>query len=406
MAVASIDIRHLRPALEFAVLVVREGQKAKPPQPVPTGFKRFLTMARIPSTELLALRRSVERDEAFRARLGDAVPPDFDPVGRLWLQRPDGWEAEVVRLAAEIEEGERAADLATRLTRAQKQREAAEQAAGRARAEAAVLRQQLTDRAAVIDGLRADVAKLNEAIEELRAELVDTRNEARHARDRAAAARAKLESTEAELRAAAAAQGDAEAMRDDVLASRAELMVERDHLARLAAAAESLAAQLAEMTAPQSAGRAERAKRKALPMPGGVMGDSEAAAVYLLRSGASVVVDGYNVAKLAWPELDLAGQRAALIDAVENVARRFGSDITVVFDGAEVVGAVAETRRIVRVAWSPPGVIADDVIRDEVRRLPVNRQVVVVTNDREIVRDVKAMGANTLSSNQLVAVFK
>ena len=40
---------------------------------------------------------------------------------------------------------------------------------------------------------------------------------------------------------------DAEAVRDEVLASRAELMVERDHLARLAATAESLAAQLTEL---------------------------------------------------------------------------------------------------------------------------------------------------------------
>src|SRR5690606_16957441 len=106
-----------------------------------------------------------------------------------------------------------------------------------------------------------------------------------------------------------------------------------------------------------------------------------------------------------WPDLDLAQQRTSLLDALENVARRFGSDITVVFDGAGVVGATAESRRLVRVTWSPPGVTADDVIRDEVRRLPISRQVVVVTNDREILRDVKAMGANTLSSDQLAAIF-
>ena len=60
-----------------------------------------------------------------------------------------------------------------------------------------------------------------------------------------------------------------------------------------------------------------------------------------------VLIDGYNVAKLAWPKLDLEGQRVVLLDAVENLARRFGSDITVVFDGADVVGANTDraTRR-------------------------------------------------------------
>jgi predicted RNA-binding protein with PIN domain len=118
-----------------------------------------------------------------------------------------------------------------------------------------------------------------------------------------------------------------------------------------------------------------------------------------------VLVDGYNVAKLAWPTRSLEAQRNQLLDAVENLARRFGSDLTVVFDGATVVGAHAARRRLVRVVWSPEGVIADDVIRDEVRRLPTARAVVVVTNDAEIVADVKALGANVVPSNALIAVL-
>jgi len=153
-------------------------------------------------------------------------------------------------------------------------------------------------------------------------------------------------------------------------------------------------------------GPAKRAQRKPLSLPGGVVGDSAAAAEYLLRSGASVLVDGYNVAKLAWPDLDLAGQRIVLLDAIENLARRFGSDITVVFDGADVVGATADRRRVVRVVFSPDDVIADDVIRDEVRRMPFTRHVVVVTNDQQIVRDVRTMGANTIASEQLLSLIR
>ena len=137
-----------------------------------------------------------------------------------------------------------------------------------------------------------------------------------------------------------------------------------------------------------------------------MLGSSDGASEYLLRSGASVLVDGYNVAKLAWPDLDLPGQRIVLLDAIENLARRFGCDITVVFDGAGVVGGAADRRRIVRVVFSPEDVIADDVIRDEVRRLPASRPVVVVTNDQQIVRDVRQFGANTLTSDQFAALMR
>src|SRR5690606_137441 len=177
-------------------------------------------------------------------------------------------------------------------------------------------------------------------------------------------------------------------------------------LARLAATAQALAEQLAALASPPPSGRPAPARRKALPLPGGVMGDSDAAGEYLLRSGASVLVDGYDVAKLAWPDLDLAGQRIVLLDAVENLAKRYGSDVTVVFDGADVTGATADGRRVIRVVYSPDDVIADDVIRDEVRRLPASRPVVVVTNDQAIVRDVRAMGANTMTSDQLLSLMR
>jgi predicted RNA-binding protein with PIN domain len=402
----SLEDRHLRSALEFAVLMAREGQKFKPPLKYPSGLKKHMNAARIPTAALGSLRRIVERDETFRKRIAaGALPELVDPIGILWLQRPDGWEREARHLAAEVEAEEHAADAAKQLKRSEKRREAAEQAAARAQAEIVALHERVAERAEVIDGLRTDVVKLSDELDELRAELIDTRNEARHARDREAAALAKLEAAELARDEAVAAQGTAEGVRDEVLADRAALAVDRSELARLAATAESLADQLGLLSSPPASGQPVPVKRKALPMPGGVLGDSEAAADHLLRSGASVLIDGYNVAKLAWPKLDLEGQRIVLLDALENIARRYGSDITVVFDGADIVGAVADGRRVVRVVWSPEGTIADDVIRDEVARLPASRQVVVVTNDREIVGDVKAMGANTMSSDQLIALM-
>ena len=136
-----------------------------------------------------------------------------------------------------------------------------------------------------------------------------------------------------------------------------------------------------------------------------MIGSSSEAAEHLARSDALMLIDGYNVAKLGWPDRPLERQRAALLDALENLARRFGTDVTVVFDGASIVGAYTDRRRLVRVVYSPEGVIADDVIRDEVKRLSTDRAVVVVTNDAEIVRDVRADGANVVPSNALLAIL-
>jgi predicted RNA-binding protein with PIN domain len=127
--------------------------------------------------------------------------------------------------------------------------------------------------------------------------------------------------------------------------------------------------------------------------------------LFFVRSDAEILVDGYNVAKLGWPRLDLEAQRNTLLDAVENLVRRYGADITVIFDGASIVGAHTGRRQLTRVVFSPEGVTADDVIRNEVRRIPATHSVVVVTNDAEIVRDVGADGANALPSNALLAVM-
>jgi len=126
-------------------------------------------------------------------------------------------------------------------------------------------------------------------------------------------------------------------------------------------------------------------------------------AEYLLRVPALIaLVDGYNVTKLAWPDLSLAQQRTNLLDAVDGLARRFGSEFVVVFDGADVVGAHADRRRLARVRYSPVGVTADDIIREEVSGLDPRRPVAVVTNDREVRRDVIAAGANVITSDALI----
>src|SRR5262249_53554996 len=144
-----------------------------------------------------------------------------------------------------------------------------------------------------------------------------------------------------------------------------------------------------------------------IAIPGGLFGDSVAAAEHLLRfPGAHVLVDGYNVAKLGWPGLDIAHQRELAIEAAETVARRWGTMLTLVFDGADVVGASAPSRRLVRVVFSPDGTEADDVLRAEVAGIDDSDPVVVVTNDQAVVASVRALGANTVGSDQFLGVAR
>ena len=289
---------------------------------------------------------------------------------------------------------------------------AAEQAAARIQVELLDRDATIAEQAVELDELRAEVSTVRAELGELRAELIDTRNEIRHAHDREAAALARAEavsvppaeSTAAVEQPTADAEVDAAATADRLAAAEA-----RRRLSEAATAsrefAEHLASLLVEEEVRPSGSGTRRTGRTALALPGGVISTSAAAAHHLVTAGAPIFVDGYNVAKLAWPDRGLEDQRTALIDRVENLARRHGADLTVVFDGASVVGAHAPRRRNVRVLFSPEGVTADDVIRAEVAHLPVGRPVIVVTNDREIVDDVRAVGANVIPSNAFIAVL-
>ncbi len=153
--------------------------------------------------------------------------------------------------------------------------------------------------------------------------------------------------------------------------------------------------------------RHRRPRRKAIRLPGGVLTGSIEAAEFLLRTkDVETLIDGYNVAKLGWPTLELDQQREQLVLAAENLAKRWNMTMTIVFDGATIQGAHTSTRRRLRIVYSPAGVSADDVLRAEVQAADVAVPVVVVTNDRAIIADVAAAGANTVSSDDFLTILR
>jgi len=116
-----------------------------------------------------------------------------------------------------------------------------------------------------------------------------------------------------------------------------------------------------------------------------------------------LVVDGYNVTKTGYPELSLSDQRERLIRQLAALAARTSAEVTLVFDGAGVVAVPTTAPRGVRVLFSDPGVLADDVIRALVTAEPEGRPVVVVTSDRAVADSVRRRGAHPVPSAVLLA---
>lgn len=396
----TIEHRYLRSALEFAISIAEEGLKLKPPLTVPADLKPFLKQPRLAAGTLGRVRRVIEADADFRSRLGvGAVSQLVDPIGIEWLRREDGWESRIMAMIEQAESTAADADAEQAVRRAERRRGAAEQVAARTRAELVALGDRIVERDRALSDLRRAIDIVEAQLAELREELATARQGARHTSDRAEADRRRLVSVESERDAALKHAADAERQRDEMLSARAEragLDVKAAQMVELRSLASS-----ARLVADRLAGLIEvpGATRKPAGLPGGVARDSRRATELLISMPrVLVLVDGYNVAKLTWPDLSLAEQRDRLLDAVDGVARRHGSEIVVVFDGADVVGAHAKQRRLVRVRYSPTGVTADDVIRGEVAGLDAARPVVVVTNDAAIRRDVATAGANLVTS--------
>ncbi len=382
-----IPDRLLADALDLAVAIAAAGSKQRPPLAFPGELRSLFRLQRLSGAALRTARRAIVADDLFRRRIGSVVGPELlDEPGLLWLQRPEGWRERLRVLADEAAAEASAADLATQLRAAERRRLAAEQAAARAVADLVAARAVGERLGAELDVAVGELAQVRGALDDAQAQLQQLRIEARRAADRQRALDERDERTTRELGAAREALADSERARDGAVAARAALVEQM-------------------MAAPAPAPAARRVPavgrgRRPIALPGGLVGSSRGAAEFLVRvPGVVVLIDGYNVAKLGWPGLSLEAQRDRCVASAEDVVLRFGGvDVRIVFDGADVPGIPAGPRRLVPVHFSPEGVKADAVLCAEVARLPVTTPVVVVTDDREVLVDVRGRGANGLPS--------
>lgn len=358
------------------------------------------------ATQVAAARPDLE------AALDPSAAPMADPVdaaAMLWLARPDDWEPAYADALARLE-----AEPVRDDTEAERLRE-------RLAANEQATRDLRAQHRATVDELKSEISTLRRKLGEARAarkadddERAEAVAAAEHARARADAAVATADAETRRLR------GQVEHLQAQLSAARSDSRSERDVatvrarllLDTLIEAGQGLRRELA--LPPVSGSPGERLEQGLAqigtrdPSSAGSLGPASPALLeqYLAMPRARLVVDGYNVTKTAWPQSPLEAQRIRLLQAIAPLAARSGAETTVVFDGAaSTARAVANVPRGVKVLFSPEGVIADDVIRDLVAAEPSGRVVVVVTNDQEVVRDVRAAGARAVASEALIGLL-
>lgn len=295
----------------------------------------------------------------------------------------------------------RAERLTIELERVRAELDAAQGAADRVRAEGEVelerLRRKLREQGVRMREARDEAARVVAEATQLKAEaavdLVALTEQRDRERERAENERARAERAEAD--AEIARQAAREARQADEV--RLALLVDT-----LDGAVTGLRRELAlGGTGPRPADLV----RGATAAQGTVGRVEDPAALDRLLALPSVhlVVDGYNVTKTGYPELPLADQRDRLVRHLAALAARTSAEVTVVFDGAGVVAVPTAAPRGVRVLFSDPGVLADDVIRALVTAEPEGRPVVVVTSDRAVADSVRRRGAHPVPSAVLLA---
>lgn len=400
-----------------------EALGAIPVAQVPTTLVRIARFAPAKRARLAgpALVHALDEDAAFRAVVAERAPgPDAvvgdvaaaaaravlvgaaDADDRLAAVREQasaaGARQQVVALQDEVARLTERIDLLTGdLDRARTAQAAPGVAAS---AEADKLRTRLREQGTRLRRLHDETAALREQADRVTAEhetaLAAAQAEAQRWRQRAEEATARLEAanrTVADLRQVAASG------RRTVDDRRVELLLE---------AVEGAAAGLRREWQLTGGGvdPADRVAARWAPAavePGERTTDPGRLAAWLAVPGAHLLVDGYNVTKTGYPELSLAEQRERLVRFLASLAARTSADVTVVFDGAAVTATRPVGRRV-RVLFSPPGTIADDVLRQLVAAEPAGRVLVVVSSDREVAESVARAGARTAASTVLLGL--
>ncbi len=327
---------------------------------------------------LLGDETAVHYLELVTRRAGDAVlRAERDAA----LTRADKLENEVKQLRGELEVSQGSADMVRQEGEAELDR----------------LRKRLREQGVKVREAKDAAAAAQSEMERLQAEVTAQIADLTAQRDR------ERERAEMERKKARRAEADAEVARQSAREAR---QADEVRLALLVDTLDGAVTGLRRELALGGGGpRPADLVRGATAAQGTVGRVEDPAALDRLLALPSVhlVVDGYNVTKTGYPDLPLADQRDRLTHQLASLAARTSAEVTLVFDGAGVVAVPSAAPRGVRVLFSDPGVLADDVIRALVAAEPEGRPVVVVTSDRAVADSVRRRGAHPVPSAVLLS---
>jgi hypothetical protein len=404
--VAAPHFELLRPAIEAVRAVLRELDDDQ----IPADLTRVATASGRdlpPPIARTALRGLVRYDWLRERAAGKLVEGDDPPdaaaaVSRLFVVRPEGWALDIVELAAAGGEAvgtmagndqrRRADDLERRLETATSVSRARiaelEDELRRLRSDRDVERSRR--RAVLAEDSRAGasaerrIARLEEEVQDARAEVARSRSEA----ERLAAAERDLRRERSRLEAALA---EATTGPGWLGADPAALASHLDELARMA------------RPAPAGGGASGTAPGPVL-VPAGIRPDGHEAIDWLvgLERPVTLVVDGYNAGFHLVATRDPAQVRRRLGLEIERLRRVAAGPlrVVVVYDSSVDAAPPGSGRGGPEVRFTEPGTTADEEIAGLAASL--GGAVVVVSSDRWVREVVEAAGAIALWSEALV----
>nr|WP_155073226.1 NYN domain-containing protein [Streptomyces taklimakanensis] len=373
-----------------------------------------------------AMAAALESDPVFRQRVAERLrealpelagaveegtfPAAADPVdvaAVAYVVRPEGWAKLVAAAGEEAQraQAERAGEEAQReLARLREElaraRTAARTDTEQLRAELETVRKENDSLHRRLRSALSDVKRGEAAARKARAELEEARAtaaaEKTKAENEARRLRARLSEAEAALEASRRAVREGRSVEDMRLRLLLDTVLDAAQGLRRELALPPATHRPAETVEAVEPGRMtpRDIARRALAEDDPALLDQ-----LLALPQSHLVVDGYNVTKTGYPSLPLEKQRLRLLGGLAGLAAQTGTEVTCVFDGADLATPVLlAPPRGVRVLFSKPGQTADELIRRLVRAEPPGRPVVVVSADREVADGVAAAGARPVSS--------
>ncbi len=360
--------------------------------------------------ELVAETLTVSWPELVASLAEGAVPPAAEPVmvaAAAYLTRPPGWADMVEAARADLERSAAAAEGSAQEQTLSRLREQLAGQKSAAKEESERLREQLKASRSEVSDLRRRLHEARERARAAEARAADAWEAAAEAKTAAVSAGSSVES---ELRRLRERLADTERQLESTRrAAREGRSVEDTKVRMLLDALQDAAAGLRrELALPSGIHRPADSVASVAPgrqgvqaVPARALADDDPALLDQLLALPQIhlIVDGYNVTKTGYGTFTLADQRNRLLTGLGALYAQTRTELTCVFDGAELNGPVpVSAPRGVRVMFSAPGQIADDLIRQLVRAEPTGRAVAVVSSDREVAESVRRMGARPVPS--------